>query len=230
MIKIEKEIKKHYNKILNELGKKVKKKYKRAHFMLVVIYIILALVVIINTTLNNYSNYISFLIMILIILFTYLIMVKMELKTLHSLGYEKKSDYIQSELRKFLIQRKFFHSKLLEPIIASLDNKAVIKFNPALLISFLFFMFNPMWNYFITKQLEEQMAMPEILLNTLLLPVCICFLIFPVIIVRIFLRSTNKSLVSILNEFVYESIYKELYKNNYIDMYESTRNNQKTDL
>lgn len=222
MIKIEKEIKNHYNKILNELGKKVKKKYKRTHVALVVLYIILACGVII-ATLNNYSNFITFLLIIILVSLTYFIMSKMESRTLHSLGYKKKSDYIQSELRKFLIQRKLFHSKLLEPIIASLDNKAVIKFNPALLISFLFFMFNPMWNYFITKQLEEKMAMSEILSNALLLPIFLCFLILPIITVRIVLRSTNKSLISILNEFVYESIYKELNKNDYVILSETKR-------
>ncbi|EAA0172358.1 hypothetical protein CXR72_14750 [Listeria monocytogenes] len=223
MIKIEKEIKNHYNKILNELGKKVKKKYKRTHVALVVLYIILACGVIIIATLNNYSDFITFLSIIILVSLTYFIMSKMESSTLHSLGYKKKSDYIQSELRKFLIQRKLFHSKLLEPIIASLDNKAVIKFNPALLISFLFFMFNPMWNYFITKQLEEKMAMSEILSNALLLPIFLCFLILPIITVRIVLRSTNKSLISILNEFVYESIYKELNKNDYVILSETKK-------
>ncbi|MBC2182738.1 hypothetical protein HCB33_05115 [Listeria sp. FSL L7-0233] len=124
-------------------------------------------------------------------------------------------DYLKSELRKTFIQKKLFHSQLLKPIISSLDNKMTIKFNPALLISFLFFIFNPFWNYLINKQLEEKIALSEITSFTLLLLTLLLILFAPPYIFYKILIKDNKDLLAVLNDLHYEAMYKEINKSGY---------------
>ncbi|EAD7947793.1 hypothetical protein ACH14_05380, partial [Listeria monocytogenes] len=155
-------------------------------------------------------------IFILIFLFIFLIVCKLQLKTIHSLGFGEKRDYIIYELRNALIQRKLFHSTILNQVISSLDNKTTIKYSPALLISFLFFLFNPLWNYFLSSQIEERIDLSKIILSMLIPTTLIFFIAFPFVIFPYLLRSTSKSLLPFLNELLYESIYKEINKTDYV--------------
>ncbi|EIR8460772.1 TPA: hypothetical protein RCH00_000507 [Listeria innocua] len=139
----------------------------------------------------------------------------MQKKTLQSLGFKSMRDYLKSELRKTFIKKKLFHSQLLKPIISSLDNKTTIKFNPALLISFLFFIFNPFWNYLINKQLEGEIALSKITSFTLLLLTLLIILFAPPYIIYKILIKDNKDLLAVLNDLLYEAMYKEINKSSY---------------
>ncbi|EAD3258365.1 hypothetical protein EBF15_14750, partial [Listeria monocytogenes] len=165
MVKIESEIKRFYNDILANFRHELAKKYKNTRYIIIIIYFICAILIAIAKI-----NFIFQLILCaLLILLLFLVMQHLQKKTLQSLGFKSMRDYLKSELRKTFIQKKLFHSQLLKPIISSLDNKTTIKFNPALLISFLFFIFNPFWNYFINKQFEEKIALSKITSITLLI-------------------------------------------------------------
>ncbi|MDT0013854.1 hypothetical protein [Listeria cossartiae] len=211
MVKIESEIKRHYNDILADFRHKLAKKYKYTRFIIIIIYFIFAILIAIAKI-----NFIFKLIFCAILIWLlFLAMQQMQKKILQSLGFKNMRDYLKSELRKTFIQKKLFHSQLLKPIISSLDNKTTIKFNPALLISFLFFIFNPFWNYFINEQLEEKIALSKITSSTLLL-LTILFILFapPYIIYKILIKD-NKDLLVVLNELLYEAIYKEINKSSY---------------
>lgn len=218
MIKIEKEIKDLYNKILNNLGQEIFRKYKFKITSILIIYIflVLAFAIFIETRSNNYYVSIFIFILIFIFIFIFLLMLKLQLKTIHSLGFREKRDYIIYELRTALIQRKLFHSTLLNQVISSLDNKTTIKYSPALFISFLFFLFNPLWNYFLISQIEQRIDISKIFLTMLIPTTVIFFVTLPFVIFPYLLRSTNKSLLSFLNELLYESLYKEINKNDYV--------------
>lgn len=211
MVKIESEIKRQYNDILANFRHKLANKYKYTRYIITIIYFILAILIAIAKI-----NFIFKLILcaILILLF-FLVMQQMQKKTLQSLGFKSMRDYLKFELRKTFIQKKLFHSQLLKPIISSLDNKTTIKFNPALLISFLFFIFNPFWNYLINKQLEETIALSKITSFTLLLLTLLFILFAPTYIIYKILIKDNKDLLAVLNDLLYEVIYKEINKSSY---------------
>lgn len=211
MVKIESEIKRQYNDILANFRHKLAKKYKYTRYIITIIYFILAILIAIAKI-----NFIFKLILcaILILLF-FLVMQQMQKKTLQSLGFKSMRDYLKFELRKTFIQKKLFHSQLLKPIISSLDNKTTIKFNPALLISFLFFIFNPFWNYLINKQLEETIALSKITSFTLLLLTLLFILFAPPYIIYKILIKDNKDLLAVLNDLLYEVLYKEINKSSY---------------
>ncbi|CAK19497.1 hypothetical protein IBB56_00645 [Listeria welshimeri] len=230
MLTIEKEIKDIYIKILNNLGQEMLRKYKFKIISILILYIFLvfAFAIFIEPRSDNY--FVSFSIFILIFLFIFLLAYKLQLKTIHSLGFEKKRDYIIYELRNDLVQRELFHSTLLNQIISSLDSKTTIKYSPALLISFLFFLFNPLWNYFLISQIEERINLSKIILSMLIPTVVIFIITFPLAIFPYLLRSTNKSLLPFLNELLYESIYKELNKNDYVYTSISTNTKKRKSL
>lgn len=211
MVKIESEIKRQYNDILANFRHKLAKKYKYTRYIITIIYFILAILIAIAKI-----NFIFKLILcaILILLF-FLVMQQMQKKTLQSLGFKSMRDYLKFELRKTFIQKKLFHSQLLKPIISSLDNKTTIKFNPALLISFLFFIFNPFWNYLINIQLEETIALSKITSFTLLLLTLLFILFAPPYIIYKILIKDNKDLLAVLNDLLYEVLYKEINKSSY---------------
>lgn len=225
MIKIEKEIKDLYNKTLNNLGQEMFRKYKFKIISVLILYffLVLAFAIFIEPRSNNY--YVSIFIFILIFIFIFLLVCKLQLKTINSLGFGEKRDYIIYELRTTLIQRKLFHSTILNQVILSLDNKTTIKYSPALFISFLFFLFNPLWNYFLISQIEQRIDLSKIVLTMLIPTTVIFFITFPFVIFSYLLRSTNKSLLSFLNELLYESLYKEINKNDYV--YTSSSKNAK---
>lgn len=211
MIKIENDIKRLYNDILTNLGHKVFKKYKYIRYIVTIIYTIF-IFLIAFAKINFGIQFVLYSLLILSLFFT---MQQMQRKTLQSYGFKRMRDYIKYELRKTLIQRKLFHSQLLKPIISSLDNKATIKYNPALLISFLFFIFNPFWSYFINKQLDKHIDLSKITISILLPALLILIFFFaPWIIYKVLMR-TNKDLLSVLNELLYETIFKEINKSNY---------------
>lgn len=211
MVKIESEIKRYYNDILANFRHELAKKYKNTRYIIIIIYFISAILIAIAKI-----NFIFQLILCaLLILLLFLVMQHMQKKTLQSLGFKSMRDYLKSELRKTFIQKKLFHSQLLKPIISSLDNKMTIKFNPALLISFLFFIFNPFWNYLINKQLEEKIALSEITSFTLLLLTLLLILFAPPYIFYKILIKDNKDLLAVLNDLLYEAMYKEINKSGY---------------
>lgn len=211
MVKIESEIKRYYNDILANFRNELAKKYKYTRYIIIIIYFIFAILIGI-AKINFIFKLISCAILIISL---FLVMQHMQKKTLQSLGFKSMRDYLKSELRKTFIQKKLFHSQLLKPIISSLDNKMTIKFNPALLISFLFFIFNPFWNYLINKQLEEKIALSEITSFTLLLLTLLLILFAPPYIFYKILIKDNKDLLAVLNDLHYEAMYKEINKSGY---------------
>ncbi|ENI8829983.1 hypothetical protein FZ028_09740 [Listeria monocytogenes] len=211
MKKIESEIKRQYNDILANFRNELAKKYKYTRYIIIIIYFTFAILIGI-AKINFIFKLISCAILIISL---FLVMQHMQKKTLQSLGFKSMRDYLKSELRKTFIQKKLFHSQLLKPIISSLDNKTTIKFNPALLISFLFFIFNPFWNYLINKQLEGEIALSKITSFTLLLLTLLIILFAPPYIIYKILIKDNKDLLAVLNDLLYEAMYKEINKSSY---------------
>ncbi|EHH6116599.1 hypothetical protein J8O47_000176 [Listeria monocytogenes] len=211
MKKIESEIKRQYNDILANFRNELAKKYKYTRYIIIIIYFTFAILIGI-AKINFIFKLISCAILIISL---FLVMQHMQKKTLQSLGFKSMRDYLKSELRKTFIQKKLFHSQLLKPIISSLDNKTTIKFNPALLISFLFFIFNPFWNYLINKQLEGKIALSKITSFTLLLLTLLIILFAPPYIIYKILIKDNKDLLAVLNDLLYEAMYKEINKSSY---------------
>lgn len=211
MKKIESEIKRQYNDILANFRNELAKKYKYTRFIIIIIYFTFAILIGI-AKINFIFKLISCAILIISL---FLVMQHMQKKTLQSLGFKSMRDYLKSELRKTFIKKKLFHSQLLKPIISSLDNKTTIKFNPALLISFLFFIFNPFWNYLINKQLEGEIALSKITSFTLLLLTLLIILFAPPYIIYKILIKDNKDLLAVLNDLLYEAMYKEINKSSY---------------
>ncbi|ENH0452493.1 hypothetical protein ABVS07_001623 [Listeria monocytogenes] len=211
MKKIESEIKRQYNDILANFRNELAKKYKYTRYIIIIIYFTFAILIGI-AKINFIFKLISCAILIISL---FLVVQHMQKKTLQSLGFKSMRDYLKSELRKTFIQKKLFHSQLLKPIISSLDNKTTIKFNPALLISFLFFIFNPFWNYLINKQLEGEIALSKITSFTLLLLTLLIILFAPPYIIYKILIKDNKDLLAVLNDLLYEAMYKEINKSSY---------------
>ncbi|EKZ4845832.1 hypothetical protein QO278_000483 [Listeria monocytogenes] len=211
MKKIESEIKRQYNDILANFRNELAKKYKYTRYIIIIIYFTFAILIGI-AKINFIFKLISCAILIISL---FLVMQHMQKKTLQSLGFKSMRDYLKSELRKTFIPKKLFHSQLLKPIISSLDNKTTIKFNPALLISFLFFIFNPFWNYLINKQLEGKIALSKITSFTLLLLTLLIILFAPPYIIYKILIKDNKDLLAVLNDLLYEAMYKEINKSSY---------------
>ncbi|EHF3591712.1 hypothetical protein QI849_001040 [Listeria innocua] len=211
MKKIESEIKRQYNDILANFRNELAKKYKYTRYIIIIIYFTFAILIGI-AKINFIFKLISCAILIISL---FLVMQHMQKKTLQSLGFKSMRDYLKSELRKTFIKKKLFHSQLLKPIISSLDNKTTIKFNPALLISFLFFIFNPFWNYLINKQLEGEIALSKITSFTLLLLTLLIILFAPPYIIYKILIKDNKDLLAVLNDLLYEAMYKEINKSSY---------------